>query len=187
MLVAGHVNGAEVVLDLGEHVALCGAQRARDLGVDAQGRLLEALALIGACEAARLFEYLVADRLRRFDEARALAVRARATERALQRLLDALARHDDEAEVVERENLRRRLVLAERVLQSLEHARAVAPLLHVNEVEDEYAAEVAQANLARNLLDRLHVRARDRIFQTRAAPAHELARVHINRDERLGL
>src|SRR5947209_7623766 len=144
VLVAGDVNGAEVVLNLREHIALGRVERARDFGVEPERRLLETLALVGACEASSLFEYLVADRLRRLHEARARAVRTRRTERALQRLLDALARHDDEAEVVERENLRRRLVLAERVLQGLQHARAVAPLLHVNEVEDEYAAEVAQ-------------------------------------------
>src|SRR5947209_4688036 len=119
VLVAGDINGAEVVLDLREHVAFCGAQRARDFGVDAQRRLLEALALVGAGEAARLFEYLVADRLRRLHKPRALTIRARATERPLQRLLDALARHDDEAEVVIGKYLRRRLVLPERVLQGL--------------------------------------------------------------------
>src|SRR4051794_18393248 len=109
--------------------------------MDTERRLLEALALVRAREASRLFEHLIADRLRRLDEPRALTVRARRAERPLKRLLDALARHDDEAEVVEGENLRRRLVLTQSVLKRLHHSRAVAPLLHVYEVEDEYAAE----------------------------------------------
>src|SRR5437588_446904 len=187
VLVAGDVYRAEVVLDLLEHVALGRAEGARDFEVDAQRRLPDALALVGACEAARLFEYFVADRLRRLHKPRALAVGTGGAERALQRLLDALARHNDQAEVVEGENLRRRLVLPERVLKGLHHARAVPALLHVYEVEDDDAAEVAKPDLPRDLFDRLHVGARDRVFETRAAAAYELARVHVNGDQRLGL
>src|SRR6201995_827757 len=187
VLVAGDINGTEVVFDLREHVALGRPQRARDFRIDAKRRLLEVLAVVRAREPARLFEHLVADRLRRLHKPRARAVRAGTTKRALQGLLHALARHDDESEVVEGENLRRRLVLTQSVLKSLEHSRAVAPFLHVDEVEDDDAAEVAQANLTRDLLDRLHVRTRDRVFEPRAAATDELARVHVNRDERLGL
>src|SRR5579885_3105199 len=187
VLVAGEVNGAEVVFDLARHVALGRAEGACDFGVDAERRLLEVLAVVRARQPSRLFEYLVADRLRRLHQPRALAVRAGRAERPFERLLHALARHDDEAEVVVGENLRRRLVVAQRVLQGLQHARAVASLLHVNEVEDEDAAEVAESDLPRDLFDRLHVGARDRVFQTRAAAPDELARVHVNRDERLGL
>src|SRR5438270_356029 len=91
------------------------------------------------------------------DRPGALTIGTGRAERALQRLLDALARHDDEAEVVIGKNLRRRLVVPEGLLQGLQDALPVATLLHVYEVEDEDAAEVAQANLARNLFDRLHV------------------------------
>src|SRR5438270_7478127 len=70
VLVAGDVYRAEIVLDLLEHVALGRAEGARDFEVDAQRRLPDALALVGACEAARLFEYFVADRLRRLHKDR---------------------------------------------------------------------------------------------------------------------
>src|SRR5215207_1010159 len=187
VLVGVDVDGAEVDFDLVEHVALGGAQGARDFGVEAERGLLEALAVVGAGEAARLLQDLVADRLRRLHQPRARAVGAGATERPLQRLLDALARHDDEAEVVVRKHLRRRLVVAQGVLKRLQHARAVAPLLHVDEVEDEDAAEVTESDLARDLLDRLHVGARDGVFESRAAAADELAGVDVDGDERLGL
>src|ERR1043165_3337618 len=187
VLVAGHVDGAEVGLDLVEHVALGRAQGGGDFRVDAQSGLLVALAVVGARDVPRLFEYLVADGLRRLHKSRALAVGAGATERPLQRLLDALARHNHQAEVVERENLRRRLVLAQSVLESLHHARAVSALLHVYEVEDDDAAEVAKPYLPRDLFDRLHVGARDGVFEARAAATDELAGVNVDGDQRLGL
>jgi hypothetical protein len=64
VLVAGDVNGAEVVLDFAEHVALGRAQGVGDLGVDAQRDLRVVLAVLRAGEPAGLFENLVADRLR---------------------------------------------------------------------------------------------------------------------------
>src|SRR5205085_47985 len=75
----------------------------------------------------------------------------------------------------------------QRILQRLHHARTVAPLLHVDQVEYDDAAQIAQSDLPRDLFDRFHVRARDRVFEPRAAAPDELTRVHVNCDERLGL
>src|SRR6185295_11293523 len=113
--------------------------------------------------------------------------RAGAAKGSLQRLLDAFARHNHEAEIVERKNLRRRLVALQCFLQSLHHTIAIAAVFHVNQVEHDDAAEVAQANLANDFINGFEVGARDGVFQTRAAATDELARVDINGDERLRL
>ena len=63
----------------------------------------------------------------------------------------------------------------------------IAPLFHVDQVEHDDAAQVAQPNLPRDLFDRFHVGARDRVFQTRAAAADELAGVDVDRNQRFGL
>src|SRR5205085_5929410 len=75
----------------------------------------------------------------------------------------------------------------QRILQRLHHARTVAPLLHVDQVEYDDAAQIAQSDLPRDFFDRFHVRARDRVFEPRAAAPDELTRVHVNRHKCLGL
>ena len=55
---------------------------------------------------------------------------------------------------------------------------------HVDEVDDDDAADVAQAHLARDLLGRLDVRLDNRVFEV--APAGELSGVHVDDGQRLG-
>ena len=64
---------------------------------------------------------------------------------------------------------------------------AIAALFHVDQIEHDDAAEIAQANLARNLFDGFHVRAGDRVFETRGAAPDEFAGVHVDRHQRFGL
>ena len=96
----------------------------------------------------------------------------------------ALARHLDQAEVAHRERLRARAVAAEVRAQLLQHLVAVRLRLHVDEVADDDAAEVAQPQLARDLARRLHVRLEDRLL--RILLAGVAARVHVDRDQRFG-
>jgi len=58
-------------------------------------------------------------------------------------------------------------------------------LLHVDEVDDEEPAEVAEADLPDDLLDGLHVRPEDGVLEPLLADV--LAGVDVDGDERLGL
>ena len=69
----------------------------------------------------------------------------------------ALSRHLDEAELGDAVERRLRLVLEEQLLEGLTHLLAVVRPLHVDEVEDDEPADVAEAELISNLFDRLQV------------------------------
>ena len=102
-------------------------------------------------------------------------------------MLDAFASHDHQTKVIEGEYLGRRLIAAQRFLQSLHYALAVAALFHVDQIEDDNSAEIAQANLACDFFDCFHVRARNRVFQAGRAAPDKLAGVHVDRNQGLGL
>ena len=107
-------------------------------------------------------------------------------ERALQRLLDALAGDGDQAEIVELENLRWGAVGLQRLFERLHHLVAVLALVHVDEVDDDDAAQVAQANLADDLRDGIEVGLDDGVFEARRL-ADVLAGVDVDGDQRFGL
>src|SRR3954451_6643711 len=128
------------------------------------------------------------DRLLRQDDAVAVAGRARPSHDLAHALRDVLARHLDQAELGDLGGERLRAVLVERLAQRLEHRLAVARPRHVDEVDDDDAADVAQAQLVDDRLGRLEVRARDRVLQARllAAP-DERAGVDVDDGQRLGV
>ena len=63
-----------------------------------------------------------------------------------------------------------RAVLVERLAQRLQHRVAVARARHVDEVDDDDPADVAQPQLAHDLLSRLEVRLRDRVLEPGPLP-----------------
>ena len=79
------------------------------------------------------------------------------------------------------------LSCCKRFLQRLRDLVAVAAVFHVDQVEHDDAAEVAKADLACDLIDRFHIRPRDRVFEPGIALADKFAGVDVDRDERLGL
>jgi hypothetical protein len=117
--------------------------------------------------------------------AAAVAGLARLAERLEQALADALAGHLDEPE---RGHLGD-LVLGPVAAQALDEASydqvAVALQHHVDEVDDDDPADVAQPQLAGDLLGGLEVVAGDRLLEV-AALADELAGVDVDDDHRLG-
>src|SRR5882724_2336209 len=129
----------------------------------------------------------VAERGDGLDHAGSGAVRARLAEHAFERLLSALARDADEPELVERERLGRSLVLFKSLLQRGQNFFAVAALLHVDEVHDNDAAEVAQPNLPDNLLHGFEVSLDDGVLEPRGAFADELAGVDVDGHQRFGV
>ncbi len=80
-----------------------------------------------------------------------------------------------------------RLVLFESELQRGENFFAVAALFHVDEVDDDDAAEVAQTNLADDFLHGFEVGLDDGVFEARGTFADKLAGVDVDGDERFGV
>src|SRR6266849_1131118 len=72
--------------------------------------------------------------------------------------------------------------LAENALE-----RLVGALFHVDEVNDNDAAEVAQANLANDFFDGFEIGLDDGVLEARGAFADKLAGVDIDGDERFGV
>ena len=104
---------------------------------------------------------------------------------------DVLPRHLDEAERRDLDDVRLRSVALELVLQRVLDRLPVGRVRHVDEVDDDDPADVAQAQLADDLLDRLEVVLRDRVLEPRAgalrARADEAPGVHVDHGERLGV
>src|SRR5206468_1531769 len=101
---------------------------------------------------------------------------------------DVLARHLDEAEGRDLDDVGLRPVALELASERLLDGRAVLRIRHVDEVDDDDAADVAEPELANDLLHRLEVVLRDRVLEPRVrrlrARADEAARVHV--DDREG-
>ena len=95
----------------------------------------------------------------------------------------ALARHLDQAEVGDRERPGARPVLAELGAKLLQHRAFVGLDLHVDEVDHDDPADVAQPELARDLARRLEVHTQDRLFLILLA--REPAGIHVDRDQGL--
>src|SRR6185312_15990549 len=171
------------LLHLAQALAALQLERLGDLRIDAQDQIL---ALDAGGELAHFGVDLVADGGGRFHQPHAVAVGTGAAEGALEGLLHPLAGERDQAEVVEIEHLGGSAVGAHGLLEALQHALAVAALVHIDEINHNDAAEVAQANLAHDLLDGLEIGLHDGVFQPVGA-ADVLAGVDVNGHQRLGL
>src|ERR1700731_817384 len=129
----------------------------------------------------------VAQRGNGFDHAAAGAIRAGLAEHALERLLGALASDAHQAKFVEAQRFGRRFIFFEGLLQREQNFVTVAALFHVDEVDDDDAAQVAQANLADDLLHGFEVGLDDGVFEASGALANEFAGVDIDGHERFGV
>src|SRR5581483_11746426 len=97
---------------------------------------------------------------------------------------EALARHFEEAEGADAADLDAGAVVTQRLLQPPLDGVPVAPFLHVDEVDDDEPREVAQAELARDLVRGLEVGPRRGLLDV--ALARRAPGVHVDGDERLG-
>ena len=93
------------------------------------------------------------------------AMRAGLREDPHQALAPPLARHLDEPEGAEVEDLGALTIALQCLLECLHDAIAVALALHIDEVYDDDSAEVAQPELAGYLFRRLYVGVEDGVFQ----------------------
>ena len=76
----------------------------------------------------------------------------------------ALARHLDQAELGDLQDVGARLVGANRVLQRTVHPLAVVGGLHVDQVDDDQATYVSEAQLMHHFFDSFEVGAENRFF-----------------------
>ena len=125
------------------------------------------------------------DRLVVDDQPATLAVLAGLAERLEQPGADALAGHLHEAERGHLGDLVPGAVPAEALDEPAQHEVAVALEHHVDEVDDDDAADVAQPELADDLLGRLEVVLGDGLLEV-APGAGELAGVDVDDGHRLG-
>ncbi len=154
-----------------------------DLGIDAQHHVAAVEMLL---HLAHLDVDVVADSHRRLDHACTRADVAGRRQSALQRLLDALASNRNQTKIVELKNLRWSAVVLQLFFQRSHDAIAILALIHVDEVDDDDAAKIAQTNLANNLRNRIEIGLDDRVLEARRL-ADELAGVDVDRDQSLGL
>ena len=102
------------------------------------------------------------------DEATPLAVLAALAEGLQQAGADPLARHLDQSERGHLRHLVAGAVAAEALDEAPQHEVAVALEDHVDEVDDDDAADVAQPQLADDLLGRLQVVLGDGLLEVAA-------------------
>ena len=96
-----------------------------------------------------------------------------------------LAAHFQQAELADRAKLHAGAVLAQRIAQAVFDFAAVLALLHVDEVDHDQAAEVAQAGLAGHFVGGFQVGAGGRFLDVTAFDGTR--RVHVHRHQRFGL
>ena len=176
-----HDRDPEAALDLGYERTLVvqdveshrRARRNRE-----RGRLLHQMVLDGT-------HYDERNRFRRADVAGALAMRALRSRALDDAGAQALARHLEQAEVRDAANLDAGAVVAQRVLHTALDGAVVALFLHVDEVDDDEAGEVAQLQLARDFFGGFDIGVKCCLLDRELA--RRLARVDVDGDERLGL
>ena len=101
-------------------------------------------------------------------------------------MLDPLTGNGNQPEVVELQDLGRGTVAAQGLFQRLHHFLTVAALVHVDEIDDDDAAQIAQADLADDFLDGVHVGLDDGVFET-GGLAYIFARINVDRHQRFRL
>ena len=110
------------------------------------------------------------DRLFREHNALAVAGRAALGQDLAHAVGDVLAGHLDQAERRDLDHVSLRPVLVERLAHRLQDLVAVAGARHVDEVDDDDAADVAQPELAHDLVGRLEVDLGDRLLEATPLP-----------------
>ena len=121
---------------------------------------------------------------RRLDDAMPAAVRAGGVRLREEALFEALARHFEQAQFGNRDDVGARLVVAARILERTHHLLLVFARLHVDEVDDDEPADIADAQLARHLFDGFEVDLQNGVLLR--ALALVLARVDIHGDKGFG-
>ena len=124
-------------------------------------------------------------RLDAADAADADAARADDVARLAERRTQALARHLEQAEARQPADLDARAIHLHRIAQPILDVALVLRRLHVDEIDDDQSADVADAQLARDLVRGFEVRIERRGLDV--AAARGARRVDVDGDQRLGV
>src|SRR6185437_3395989 len=154
----------------------------RDVGGDPDGQPLGALLLRLLLDAAQHAQRGGFDGA---HDALAAALRAQHGRARDDAGAQALARHFEQAELADLADLDAGAVVLHRVADSPFDVAVVAALLHVDEVDDDEAGEIAQAQLPPDLLGGFEIGLARGLLD--GMFARRPARVHVDGDERLGL
>src|SRR5277367_1448934 len=112
-----------------------------------------------------LAKYLIANGLGRLDEPSTLARRTSLAHHMFQTFTGSFAGHLHQSERRNRGDVGLHVIIAECFLQPLDHLSAVLGFFHVDEVDDDDAAEIAQAQLPGDGYRGLQVSAKNRFLQ----------------------
>src|SRR5579872_367819 len=166
--------------------AIPAEQLRRDRRIADHVQLLHTVAVVTVRRpAAKLPQHADGKRLARHHRAQTRAIRALGPQLARKVFAHAFAREFEQSEVGELLDRAARAVAAQRCRQRADDLLTAALLCHVDEVDDDDAADVAQAHLARDLGRRLEVRAHDRVLEI--ATAGEFACVDVDDGQRFGV
>src|SRR5258708_7958280 len=179
-----HNRAAQYRLELFEITVLSRLQRFGDFGVHPQDHVV--LTFDRFRNLLRLLQNLADDGGHGFYVAGAFAIRAGRAQRPLQALLDAFAGNGNQTKIVELKNLVWRLVGPHRLFEHLHHLLAILALVHVEEIDYDDAAEVAEPDLPYDLLHCFGVGLDDGVFQA-IRFTDELSGVHVDGHQRLSL
>ncbi len=119
------------------------------------------------------------------DVARATAARAGDGRALVEGGTQALAAHFEQAKLADGTELHTRAVLAQRVAQAVFHLAPVARLFHVDEVDHDQTAQVAQAGLTCHFVGGFEVGAGGGFFDVTTFDGAR--RVHVHRHQGFGL
>ncbi len=125
------------------------------------------------------------DALARKDVAPPLTVAAGFAQRLDEIFTCSLARHLDQAQFRDLQDVRPGFVSAKRLLEHAIDLFAVSRGFHVDEIDDDQTAQIAEAQLVHDLLDRFEVGLEYGLLQI--AFPDKAARVDVDRSECLAL
>ena len=173
---------AVTLLDLRDFGALLVQEVRRDidrnLSVDRAGTVLRGFFLDDA-------ENLERGALSVTDDAKAVAARAGDVVAFRERWAESLAGEFHEAEAADLRHLHTGAVVLQGVLHAELNRALVAGVFHIDEVDHDETAKVAQTHLAGDFVRRFAVRAEGGFLNISAAG--RAGRVHVDRDESLGV
>ena len=138
---------------------------------------------------ARLFTNETQDgerhRFDRADAADSLTARTNLVTRVAERGSQALPRHLEQTETRQPTDLDARTIHFHRFAQTIFDRALIARLFHVDEIDDDQAADVADPQLAGDFVGRLEIGVGGRGFDV--AAARGARRVDVDRDQRFGV
>ena len=133
----------------------------------------------------QLTQDLVAHRLRGFQFAAPFTHRTRLAQHVRQRFTRALACHFDQTQLCKPVDRHAGTIARQRFAELVEHGVAMLFAIHVDKIDDNDAAQIAQSQLARDDLRRFKIGFEYGVVKT--AHADKTAGVHIHRGQRFGL